>query len=199
MSYKKGYKRTPEQIENWKKSYRERIERLGYRYTEEQKKKISDTCKAKGIRPPKNLGRKHDEETKKKMSENRKGNNNLIGYKQTEEHRKKRIDAISGSNNYKWSGGIKNRDVHSLFEPRYKEWRTKVFERDHWKCKISNINCKGRLEAHHILTWKDYPELRYEINNGITLCHAHHPRKRDEVAKLSPFFMELVAPSDKNF
>lgn len=64
MSYKKGYKRTPEQIENWKKSYRERIERLGYRYTEEQKKKISDTCKAKGIRPPKNLGRKHDEETK---------------------------------------------------------------------------------------------------------------------------------------
>lgn len=55
------------------------------------------------------------------------------------------------------------------------------------------INCKGRLEAHHILSWKDYPELRYDINNGITLCHAHHPRKRDEEAELSPYFQSLVA------
>ncbi len=41
--------------------------------------------------------------------------------------------------------------------------------------------------------WREYPELRYNINNGITLCHAHHPRKREEEAKLSPFFQQLVA------
>lgn len=36
-------------------------------------------------------------------------------------------------------------------------------------------------------------KLRYDINNGITLCHAHHPRKRADEAKLSPYFKELVA------
>ena len=73
------------------------------------------------------------------------------------------------------------------------DWKKNVYKRDSWKCKINNSDCKGRLEAHHILPWIDYPELRFDINNGITLCHAHHPRKKDEVAKLSPYFKELVA------
>lgn len=62
---------------------------------------------------------------------------------------------------------------------------------------IENKDCKGRLEAHHILNWMDYPELRYEINNGITLCHAHHPRGRAKEKQLSPFYQELVASSEK--
>ena len=32
-------------------------------------------------------------------------------------------------------------------------------------------------------------------NNGITLCFAHHPRKRAEEKRLSPYFMELVSVS----
>lgn len=75
----------------------------------------------------------------------------------------------------------------------YKDWRNQVFKRDSFKCKINNKDCYGRLEAHHILGFKDHPELRYEVNNGITLCHAHHPHKREEEAKLSPFFQNLVA------
>ena len=51
----------------------------------------------------------------------------------------------------------------------YINWSKGVKIRDNWKCKISNLDCKGRLEAHHILDWENYPELRYEINNGITL------------------------------
>lgn len=31
----------------------------------------------------------------------------------------------------------------------------------------------GKVVAHHILPWKDYIELRHEVNNGITLCHYH--------------------------
>ena len=75
----------------------------------------------------------------------------------------------------------------------YKEWRKQVWLRDNFKCKIANPDCKGKIEAHHILGWKDYLELRYQLNNGITLCHAHHPRKRSEEAKLSPYFQKLVA------
>ena len=51
---------------------------------------------------------------------------------------------------------------------------------------------KGKLEAHHILSWSKFPELRYEVNNGITLCHFHHPRKRNDEMTLSPFFQSLV-------
>lgn len=56
----------------------------------------------------------------------------------------------------------------------HREWSKNVKKKDGYKCKINNKDCKGRLEAHHILRWRDYPELRYEINNGITLCHYHH-------------------------
>ena len=77
----------------------------------------------------------------------------------------------------------------------YQNWRKEVWIRDNFKCKIAEESCEGRIEAHHILSWRDYPELRYKINNGITLCHAHHPRKRVEEKRLSPYFMELVPVS----
>ena len=75
---------------------------------------------------------------------------------------------------------------------QYRDWMFAIKIRDGWKCRIYNRDCNGRLEAHHILSWKDYPELRHEINNGITLCHAHHPKKRAEEVRLAPIFHELV-------
>ena len=77
----------------------------------------------------------------------------------------------------------------------YANWRKQVWLRDNFKCKIANPDCAGRIEAHHILGYTEYPELRYQINNGITLCHAHHPRKRAEEKRLIPTFMELVSVS----
>jgi len=55
---------------------------------------------------------------------------------------------------------------------------------------------KGKIKAHHILSWKDFPELRYETNNGITLCQAH-PLKRAEEKRLIPFFQGLVPVSNE--
>lgn len=74
-------------------------------------------------------------------------------------------------------------------EPFSIETRNKMSD---WKCKINNKDCEGQLEAHHILPWRDHPELRYETNNGITLCHRHHPRKRKEEISFSTFFQELI-------
>lgn len=85
------------------------------------------------------------------------------------------------------------KDEKKHLDGRYREWMFAVKERDNWKCKINNSDCRGRLESHHILNWKEYPELRYDLNNGITLCHAHHPRGRVKEAKLSPYFQKLVA------
>lgn len=81
----------------------------------------------------------------------------------------------------------------------YKEWRMSVWKRDEFKCRVMSHECRGRLEAHHILSWSEHPELRYNINNGITLCHAHHPRRRAEEKRLVPFFMDLVSVSNEKF
>lgn len=79
--------------------------------------------------------------------------------------------------------------------PLHKQWSKNVKQRDNWKCKLADKNCKGKLVAHHILSWRDYPEFRYIINNGITLCHAHHPRKRAEEKRLTQTFQDLVSVS----
>lgn len=59
-------------------------------------------------------------------------------------------------------------------DPLYKQWRIKVYSRDNWKCKWPGCAINKKLNAHHIKTWADFPGLRYEINNGITLCKYHH-------------------------
>ena len=74
----------------------------------------------------------------------------------------------------------------------YRNWRNNVYKRDSWNCCINNNDCKGRIEAHHILSFTKFPELRYDINNGITLCKFHHPRKRDEEEKLIKTFRKLI-------
>ena len=62
---------------------------------------------------------------------------------------------------------------------------------------MQNIDCNGRIEAHHILPWRNFVELRYDVNNGITLCLAHHPRARAEEKRLIPTFQELVSVSNE--
>lgn len=77
----------------------------------------------------------------------------------------------------------------------YLNWRTSVLKRDNYECRIKDESCSGVLEVHHILEWRSFPELRYKLNNGITLCRAHHPRKRAEEKRLAPMFQELVSVS----
>lgn len=103
-----------------------------------------------------------------------------------------------GENHYRW---IKDRSKLKKSDRRndslYREWRANVWKRDAFKCKLANQDCQGRIEAHHILNWQNFPEFRYQLNNGITVCHAHHPRKRAEEKQLVPIFNELVLASTR--
>jgi hypothetical protein len=146
------------------------------------------------------LGKKRNEATIKKMSESRRGmkawNKGLRGFLSGEKHHWFGV-SHSGKNSPVW---IKDRSKlkrngDAALDRRssaYGEWRKRVWLRDIFKCKMANPNCLGRIEAHHILGYTKYPELRYEVNNGITLCHFHHPRKRNDEMRLSPYFQELV-------
>ena len=139
--------------------------------------------------------------TREKMSILRKGMNTWSkGRECSQEHRKKVSVSLIGNKralgrkpwNYIEDRTLVNRQIERN-NPEYKQWRKQVWLRDNFKCKIANPDCEGKIEAHHILGWSSHPELRYQLNNGITLCHAHHPRKRSEEAKLSPYFQNLVA------
>ncbi len=56
---------------------------------------------------------------------------------------------------------------------KYGDWRKAVFERDNYTCqKCGKRGCK--LSADHIKMWCLYPELRYEVKNGQTLCEECH-------------------------
>lgn len=73
---------------------------------------------------------------------------------------------------WNWKGGI-SKDVHSISEPKYKKWRSSVFERDNWTCQTCGL--RGvYLEAHHIKGWAKYPEFRYIVENGVCLCKDCH-------------------------
>lgn len=109
----------------------------------------------------------------------------MIG-KFSEEH-KKRISVALRSN--------KNGIGHKLTPDKlirnsmeYKLWRKAVFERDRWTC----IWCgyKGsKIQADHIKRFSEFPELRFAIDNGRTLCGDCHrkthnwgnPKKYDTV------------------
>ncbi len=71
-----------------------------------------------------------------------------------------------------WKGGVE----HSRCERAtndYNVWRKNVFERDRFECKKC-FSKHTTLNAHHIFNWKDNIQLRYDINNGITLCKKCH-------------------------
>ncbi len=56
---------------------------------------------------------------------------------------------------------------------KFARWKKEVYKRDKYACQVCGSS--GEIRAHHILSWKDYPELRFELENGITLCgDCHH-------------------------
>jgi 5-methylcytosine-specific restriction endonuclease McrA len=93
---------------------------------------------------------------------------------------KNQIDK-SGKNNPNWRGGITPINFKIRNSKKLKEWRLKVFKRDNWTCqecgKRSKKNHYLRIEAHHIKPFASFPELRFKIDNGLTLCKKCHNKK----------------------
>jgi 5-methylcytosine-specific restriction endonuclease McrA len=88
-----------------------------------------------------------------------------------------------GPKSHFWRGG-RTKEVILLRESaRYGTWRRAVYERDDFTCQ----GCKrrgGRLNADHIKSFARFPELRFELSNGRTLCEDCH-RKTSTFGGLS--------------
>lgn len=57
-------------------------------------------------------------------------------------------------------------------DPKLWDWKKAVFTRDKWTCQW--CGSKENLEAHHIKEKRNFPELKYEVSNGMCLCHKCH-------------------------
>ena len=84
-----------------------------------------------------------------------------------------------GKNNSNWKGGITPLNTLLRTSSKWKIWRELVFLRDNFTCQ--NQNCPfcgnkigGELHPHHIKPFGEYLKLRFDVNNGITLCGDFH-------------------------
>lgn len=147
----------------------------GLHWSEEVKRKIG--LKGKGV--SRNLGRKRPDlaELNKKLK---------TGFKHTEETKKRignsLVGKMSKEKNPQWKGGITpiNKAIRTSRE--YKLWREAVFKRDNYTCIwcgkkfIKGITGDVIIQADHIKPFSDYPELRFAIDNGRTLCFECHKK-----------------------
>lgn len=98
--------------------------------------------------------------------------------------------------NLKGKRGSKPRTYHLSKRDKYgnafdREWRVKVFERDDYICQECKIK-GGKLQAHHIKSYREYPELRHDISNGQTLCIECH-KKTDSYGWSKYWSKEIAA------
>lgn len=68
---------------------------------------------------------------------------------------------------------------------RYQQWRRAVLRRDGRACTVCGIN-KVPLHADHIKRWSDYPELRFVVDNGRTLCVPCHRKTKTWGGRKAP-------------
>ena len=101
-------------------------------------------------------GKKHSLETRLKMSQN--------------------LPDLSGSNNGRWNSTLTEEDrLKRRITPEYLTWRNSVFERDDYTCVYCGVR-GGNMEAHHLESYARNPEVRFDVNNGVTMCIKHHKK-----------------------
>lgn len=156
---------------------------IASRYTPERNAKISSANKGKG--PSKKailasvaarIGKKQSPETVSKRVASR------AGYKHSPETRKKISESHikNREKQWNWKGGITpiNKSIRRSVE--FKLWREAVFKRDGYKCVwcgltfVKGVTGNVVLHPDHIKPFAYYPELRFAIDNGRTLCEKCH-------------------------
>ena len=53
-------------------------------------------------------------------------------------------------------------------------WSKQIMERDNYTCQTCGDNKGGNLNAHHLNAWSAFPEQRFDLDNGVTLCTDCH-------------------------
>ncbi len=83
------------------------------------------------------------------------------------------INLIGGEKSFHWKGGITPINLIIRNSAKYNLWRRLVLERDNFICQKYGIR-GDKLRIHHLNNFAQFPELRFAIDNGITLSDKAH-------------------------
>lgn len=141
-----------------------------------------DKQKPKGPR-----GGRHSEETRQRLRESARarGAGRPKGWKHTPESRAKmsatlRVRAVRGPAVHTYKDGKVAERRGLRFTPEYKRWRYDVFARDAFTCRHCGDDRGGNLVAHHVKSFASFPDLRLDVDNGLTLCRSCHDAHHKE-------------------
>jgi hypothetical protein len=116
-------------------------------------------------------GKKHTKATKLKMRLAHLGKKNSLTHSKNISEAKKKL-VKNGLHN--WGDGTKTPQRLAIYNSReYINWRTAVFIRDNFSCRECSQK-GGKLQADHIKPFAYFPELRFVVDNGRTLCEPCH-------------------------
>ena len=74
----------------------------------------------------------------------------------------------------------------------YRRWRIHIYKRDKFKCQMPGCSRTRPLNAHHIQKWASASMLRYDVDNGITLCRGCHGRVTGHEQHYQRLFQDIV-------
>ena len=67
---------------------------------------------------------------------------------------------------------LKNR--YRMSDGSFRVWANLIKDRDNYTCQICGKSPSGNLNAHHLNGWNAFPEQRFDLDNGVTLCNDCH-------------------------
>ena len=73
---------------------------------------------------------------------------------------------------------LKNR--YRMSDSYFRVWSKMVKDRDNYTCQICGNSPSGNLNAHHLNGWNAFPEQRFDLDNGETLCEDCHKEFHSE-------------------
>lgn len=75
----------------------------------------------------------------------------------------------------------------------FRKFRLKVLKRDKFTCQMCNKGGKrARLNVHHILKWTGAASLRYDEDNGITLCAECHKTVTGKESHYANYLLSII-------
>ena|SRR3990167_7528508 len=169
-----NYLRKPHSEETKKKiGLANSIALLGNKLSEETKRKISLA----------NIGKKHPPRSAEWLRKQRLAKIGKKHLPHTEATKQKirqahlksgnRPPVNKGENCHFWKGGITPINEAIRKSTEYKLWRQSVFKRDNFTC-VWCGRLRVKIVADHIKPFSLFPELRFAIDNGRTLCQECH-------------------------
>lgn len=102
----------------------------------------------------------------------------MSGKRHAPETKEKMRNSSSGHLGSNWKGGVTDENYRIRRSRKYADWRAAVFIRDNYSCQEcgarSAAGCRVILNADHIKPFAFYPDLRFDVDNGRTLCEPCH-------------------------